>query len=188
MGLPVGSDNYAPQQGESGADYTTRLKAIPDAPPLVLRAAKIIANAMELGIYDPYSTNKDTFSTALDNITNALKGFTTTKSYAGARDDLMQAAIEGVQKRIGVKVDISKARSLIAGKAESNLEGDLAGAVNKTWAEIKDAAELGESANNKKVVDSYKETVDGRLKETDLSRLAQDVLDLREKFRDTRKK
>ena len=184
----VGTDNFAPKPQETGNAYAARMQSV-NASDKVKTAAKIIATAMQLEIYNPYAEKKDTFAMALDNITNALKGFSTTQNLAGARDDLMQAAIEGVQKKIGRKIDIKTARTLISGKAEKDVDGDLANAVAKTWAEIREASGVEEGASNKKVVDSYKDMNEaGKLSDTDLSRLAQDVLTLRDKFRDTRKK
>jgi hypothetical protein len=186
----VDNTSYAPKADETGAAYKARLAEIPNASPRVLKAANIIAKAMELGVYKPYQPDPDTFSAALDHITNALKSFGVTKGLAGARTDLIEAAIAGVAAKIGRKISVNDAKKLIGGKAETDLDASLGLAINKTWAELRSAADVGEQAPNKDVVKAYKDkdAETEKLVDTDLSRLAQEVMDLRETFRGVRKK
>lgn len=186
----VDNTSYAPLADESGKEYKLRLATMKAATPRVGRAANIIAQAMELGVYKPYQQDPDTFSAALDHIANALKSFGVTKGLAGARTDLLEAAVAGVAAKIGRKISVSDAKKLIGGKAETDLDAALGHAINKTWAELRSAADVGEQAPNKDVVKAYKDkdSKTEKLVDTDLSHLAQAVMDLRETFRGTRKK
>lgn len=184
----MGSPNYAPRPNETAQDYKTRLSET-GAPPLVQKAAHIIASAMGMGFYDYYSTNKEPMALALDHITEALKQYENTQGLAGARDELVNMAVAEASRRIGRNIDPKTARNLIAKKAQTDLSASLQHAVNAAWSQIRESASMeDENAPNKRIVSSFKEEVNGKLVDTDASRLVSDVLTLRESLRSVRAK
>jgi len=190
---------YAPQKDESAAQYITRLESIQNPDTLAVRAGRIIATAIDQGVYHLADTeeDRDELGHALHHIVEALKKYDGTQGLAGVNDRIMSAGSDGALKQIkaragqrGLDVGVLKdlgnkmksARGLIADKAQEDIKRSLSIALNITWQEIKMSKgfEPEENVPSGKIIKAFKENSNGRLSDTSESDLIEQIHNLRQ--------
>lgn len=188
--------SYAPQGGESAQAYKARLDTLQSPNPHALKAARLVATAMEENLYNPKDKDPVGIEEAFASIVSALEKFDKTSSLASVDDKLMDFAVKEAVRQVGARGISSKAaRKLIGGKAESDVVSNLLPGISAAWSQFKEFSPLmeekphGANASNKKVAASYMDHPEGgRATHTPLSKIVSDTLDLRDTLQTLSKK
>jgi hypothetical protein len=179
---------YAPQAGESAEAYKLRLAEMPSPNPHALKAARLVATAMEENLYNPNDKDPVGIDKAFASIVGALEKFDKTSSLANADDRLMDYAIKEAARQAGAnRISSKAARKLIGGKAGSDVVNNLLPGISEAWSQFKEYSPLMEekpnaaNASNKKAAASYMDQPEkGRATHNPLSQIVSETLELRD--------
>ncbi len=187
---------YAPLPEEDGAAYTARLKTIKAPNTIVLKAANIVARAMELGVYNPRNETMEDFGTAINRIASGLKVYDSLAEITTVDDEVFTTAAKAASRIVESRLkSVPGAATIPRDVKQKVMDRAMAGAkdtimtgasglalqaiqpaITDTWSMLKDIEGLtGDNVPASTVVNAFKE--DG--KPTPLSRLVKEIDELR---------
>ncbi len=182
---------YAPQANDTAETYAARLATLTGAHPIALRAAKLVAKAIQADAYILKGTegrSGDQLEQSFDKIVGALEAIDITKERASATSDEAikeaTAAYQNMQNTMGtggkgrIKLPSpEQTRKALVNRTAEQAMAVITKGVQGAWVELKEAQQF-ENPNtpNKEVVKAFY----SEGKPTPASDVVQDLLALRD--------
>ena len=182
-------------KNEAAADYSNRLQAIKAPDSIAMKAAKIVARAMEIGAYRPEAGTQDSLHNAMHRIVEGLQAYDQSVNIAASSSNISNEAAKSAKREIESQINTAAQGASVPNSVKKKIAQTLSnsknaatqGALNIAMKTLQPAAKeawetikvsVGMSEENipvNKIIAAFKD--DGRHNEA--SRLVEDVAALR---------